>query len=136
MDSVSITIDAVEYERLRESQRVLLTLFENLPVMIYRCNNDADWSMEFVSEGCRGLTGYDPAALTSGRVTYASIIQPADRDRVWDGVQAALQARSSFSLTYCITTASGEERWVWEQGQGVFDSHGELQGIEGFIIDV
>ncbi|HEX5166154.1 MAG TPA: histidine kinase, partial [Thermomicrobiales bacterium] len=99
-------------------------------------NNDADWTMEFVSEGCRGLTGYDPDELTSGRVTYASIIQPADRDRVWEGVQQALRERSSFSLTYCIATVAGEERWVWEQGQGVFDSHGELQGIEGFIIDV
>ena len=34
MTSATITIDIGEYERLRDSQRVLGTLFENLPVMI------------------------------------------------------------------------------------------------------
>ncbi len=136
MDTASIMIGALEYQRLRESQRVLLTLFENLPVMIYRCRNDPDWTMEFVSQGCLGVTGYRPEELMSGRLTYSSIIVEADRDRVWEGVQAALRDRTGFSLTYCITTPSGEERWVWEQGQGVFESDGEFQGIEGFMLDV
>jgi PAS domain S-box-containing protein len=136
MDTASITIDAAEYQRLLESQRVLQTLFERLPVMIYRCRNDADWTMEFVSQGCLGVTGYHPDELMAGRVTYSSIIHEADREQVWDAVQAALRARTPFNLRYCITTASGEERWVWEQGQGVFDSDGALQGLEGFMIDV
>ncbi len=136
MDTASITIDAAEYQRLLESQRVLQTLFERLPVMIYRCRNDVDWTMEFVSQGCLGVTGYQPVELMAGRVTYSSIIDESDREQVWDAVQAALRERSPFNLRYCITTASGEKRWVWEQGQGVFDSVGTLHGLEGFMIDV
>jgi PAS domain S-box-containing protein len=136
MTSATITIDIGEYERLRDSQRVLGTLFENLPVMIYRCHNDANWTMEFVSHGCVGVTGYTPDDLMSGRVSYAEIINEGDRERVWDGVQAALAERTSFSLTYSITTASGEPRWVWEQGQGVFDDSDAMLGIEGFMIDI
>lgn len=136
MDAGSVTINAAEYDRLRESQRVLRTLFENLPVMIYRRHNDRNLSMAFVSQGCLDLTGYQPDDLTSGRVSYASTIAPAERDRVMNGIREAISQRTSFSLTYCIATASGEERSVWEQGQGVFGSEGDLLAVEGFTIDV
>src|SRR5207247_845154 len=35
---------------LRENERVLSTLLSNLPGMVYRCLNDADWTMQFISE--------------------------------------------------------------------------------------
>ena len=44
-------------DSLRESQRKLSTLISNLPGMAYRCLNDQNWTMEFISEGCFELTG-------------------------------------------------------------------------------
>ncbi len=43
---------------LGESQRTLATLLSNLPGMAYRCLDDEHWTMLFVSEGARRLTGY------------------------------------------------------------------------------
>ncbi len=123
-------------DALRESQRALSTLMSNLPGMAYRCANDEDWTMEFVSEGCLGLTGYQPTDLTGGTLPYADLIHPDDRQAVWDDVQAAVRDAQPFRLVYRIIGASGDEKWVWEQGRGIFSPEGEFLALEGFITDI
>ena len=122
---------------LRESQRTLATLMGNLPGMAYRCRNDRDWTMEVVSKGAIELIGYQPEDLVHNRkVAFADLIHPDDFDWVWQEVQEAVQNRRPFQATYRITTAGGAEKWVWEQGCGVFSPQGKLQALEGFIIDI
>jgi PAS domain S-box-containing protein len=132
---------AIERQRsadeLRESQRQLATLMRNLPGMAYRCANDADRTMEFVSEGCAVLTGYDPVDLVGSRVTsYAELIAPDDRDAVRRAVEEGLAALGPFQVSYRIRTAAGDERWVWERGRGVWSGSGDLLALEGFIADL
>jgi len=124
-------------EAVRESERRLSTLMGNLPGLAYRCRNDRDWTMEFISQGCRSLTGHEPVELIGNRVrSYNDLIHPDDRQAVWDQVQQALAERRPFRLIYRIRTAAGEEKWVWEQGLGVFSDSGELRALEGFITDI
>jgi PAS domain S-box-containing protein len=126
----------VEVE-LRESQRGLATLMDHLPGMAYRCRNDPDWTMEFVSRGALDLTGYSSAELIANtKVSYGQLIRVDDREAVFERVQAALQAKTNFRIVYRIAPASGPEKWVWEQGCGVFSAGGELQALEGFITDI
>ncbi len=122
---------------LEESQRSLATLLSNLPGMAYRARNDENWTMEFVSEGCFALTGYYPTHLIESQaISYAELIHPEDRERVWRTVQQALQEQRPFELTYRIRTGSREERWVWEQGRGVGTVDGNIGIIEGFVTDI
>jgi PAS domain S-box-containing protein len=122
---------------LRESQRSLSTLLSNLPGMAYRCLNRPDWPMDFISEGSLDLTGYSAAELTgNARVTYADLIHPDDRERVWRDVQDAIDLGQPFRMNYRISTADGAEKWVLEQGRGVTDDRDHVQAIEGIIIDV
>jgi diguanylate cyclase (GGDEF)-like protein/PAS domain S-box-containing protein len=105
--------------------------------MVYRCRNDHDWTMEFASEGCLALTGYAPDDFLAGNVSYGKqLIHPDDQERVWNEVQVALGERRPFQLTYRIVTRQGQERWVWEQGCGVFSTDGDLLALEGFITDI
>jgi PAS domain S-box-containing protein len=123
-------------EALRESQRVLSTLMGNLPGMAYRCKNNREWTMEFVSEGCIDLTGYHPHELIGSRtISYGKLIHPDDQESVWSEVQAAVREMRPFQLIYRINTAGSQEKWVWEQGRGVFSPGGELVALEGFITD-
>jgi signal transduction histidine kinase len=116
---------------LHETQRALSTLLSNLPGMAYRARHDWERTMEFVSEGCLELTGYPPAELGS----YRALIHQDDRQRVWNNIQAAVAEKQPFRLSYRLLPKSGEERWAWEQGRGVFSPSGDLLALEGFIID-
>jgi len=123
-------------KRFEESRRRFRTLLSNLSGMVYQCENDPDWPMNFVSEGCGALTGYDPSELVDGTVSYgADVIHPDDRDRIWNTVQEAVEARRPFNIEYRIRTADGGEKWVWEQGRGVLDG-GTVTALEGFITDI
>ena len=116
---------------------MISTLMSNLPGMAYRCRNDRNWTLEFASEGCLELTGYQPSDLLENRISYGQhLIHPDDQEPVWDSVREALRVKESFQLTYRIRTASGEEKWVWEQGRWVFSPGGELMALEGFITDI
>lgn len=145
-ETESMPCEATERsERLRspvavegEQERTLRTLLGNLPGMAYRCRNDGEWTMLFVSEGSVELTGYRPDELVDNAVVaFGSLIDPDDATRVWDGVQAALELRESWTLKYRISTADGSKKWVWERGVGVRDDDtGDLLALEGFISDV
>jgi PAS domain S-box-containing protein len=124
-------------DKLRESERRLDTLMDNLPGMAYRCHNDRRWTMEFVSRGCLDLTGYSAEELEYNQmVAYGDIIVQEERESVWNSVQEALNRGSRFKIQYRIRTKTGEIRWVWEQGVGIFSPDNTLRHIEGFITDI
>lgn len=121
----------------RESRRFTDTVARNLPGLLYRCRNDRSWTMEYLSDGTRVLTGYEPATLTGEEgPAYGDLIHPDDRERVWRKVQTAVRERRSFNLRYRIRTRDGEEKWVWEQGRGVRPETGESFVLEGYIFDI
>ena len=123
-------------DALEESRRFLSSLMSNLPGMAYRRANDPQWTMEFTSEGCADLTGYAPEDLVNNRrIAYASLIHPDDRARVRREIRHAIVRRRPFRLVYRITTASSGQKWVWEQGRAVRSPEGEVEALEGLIID-
>ncbi|MFO0698651.1 MAG: PAS domain S-box protein [Nitrospira sp.] len=123
-------------EALHESQRQLTTLIGNLPGFVYRCRNDRDRTFEYVSEGVFDLTGYTVQEyLTQQTVSYGENTLPDDRERVWREVQAAVEQHRPFELTYRVLTKSGEVRWAWERGEGIYAPDGLLKYLEGFVTD-
>ncbi|MGK7897434.1 MAG: ATP-binding protein, partial [Xenococcus sp. (in: cyanobacteria)] len=80
--------------------------------------------------------GYSSKNLINSTIQYGQLIHPEDRDLVWQQVQQALSEKTAFQVTYRILTQKGIEKWVWEQGQGIFNSEAEIEFIEGFITDI
>src|ERR1051325_3159774 len=124
-------------EQLWESQRTLSTLMSNLPGAAYRCRNDKARTIEFISQGCIELTGFQPNDLIqNGRSSFAQLIHPDEQQTVLEEVEIALKRKCPFQLVYRILTANQKEKWVWEQGMGVFSPEGDLVAIEGFVTDI
>lgn len=121
---------------LAESQRRLATLIDSLPGIAFACSNDANWSMTYVSEGCLELTGYCSEELIGTTGLYNAITHPEDLPRVLQNITKAIEAQKPYVIEYRINTKSGEQKWLWEKGSGVFDSHGQVLGLEGFITDI
>ena len=123
-------------EAYLHSERQLANLLGNIPGMAYRCRNDRSWTMEFVSGGCFELTGYKTSELLqNAKVSFADLIHPDDREKVWNEVQTALRQQSRFQIEYRIIAAGGREKEVWERGVGVYQGTNILF-IEGLITDV
>ena len=122
---------------LKESERSKAMLLSNLPGMAYRCKYDRDWTMLFVSDGCFDLTGYKPESLLYNRdLSFNDIINPEYQTYLYDKWTEILKKKSVLKEEYAITTASGEIKWVFEQGRGVYDENGEVIALEGIIIDI
>jgi PAS domain S-box-containing protein len=132
--------DQIKFEEIlkqKDNQDILQTLVTNFPGMIYRCKNDSEWTMEFISDGCLELTGYDKDDLINNKKqSFNNLIVPEHRDKLWKEYQKALKNHKIYKGEYQILTANGNVKWVWEEGCGVYSDNGEIIAIEGIIIDI
>lgn len=122
----------IEESRLRH-------LISNLPGAVYRCANDAHWSMLFISDYITTLTGYETwefLPAQGGTRHFADLIHPDDA-LVINGTQERNRtSREGYRIEYRIRHANGEYRWVQELGRGFFDLDDKLMHLDGFIWDV
>ncbi len=114
---------------LRESSAkgILDGVLGVLPGVVYRCRNDADWTMLGITDNVRDLTGYDPDELIgNAEFSYGDLIHAEDRTKVWTAVQAGVADGRAFRVVYRIVDRRGRERWVLEQGRAL--ENGQLAG--------
>lgn len=142
-DQINIVMveDTTEYikaeEILYKNEKFKEVLISNLPGIAYRCKYDRDWTMEFISDGCLELTGYKASSLIDNvELSYNDLINEEYREYVWIKWNKVLKDEDTFKMEYSITTASGETKWVFEQGYGIYDEKGQVIALEGIIIDL
>ena len=104
---------------------------------LYRCRNDASYTMLYMSDGVLTLTGFPCKDFLHNQVRhFSSIIHPEDLPDVYKAVDEALEQRRNWNVDYRIVSHTGKPVWVREIGGGVFNDAGILTFLEGFIIDI
>lgn len=138
---IQYSIDITERKRteieISEYQSALNNLLNNLPGMAFRCLNEANWTMEYVSPGCKKLTGFSAKELINNKkIHFGDLMLEADRKSVWNEIQNAISRQRPYKVEYRIVTKNGITKWVLEQGRGVFDQIGNLIRLEGMVTDI
>ncbi|MGC9504664.1 PAS domain S-box protein [Baaleninema sp.] len=122
---------------LQASEQRYRTLVQNIPGVVYRCYWDEYWTMVYLSDGIREVTGYAAAEFLNNCVrSFFSIIHPDDKAFVRCSIEDAVANGEPFRLEYRIIDANGEERWIYEQGQGFEDEVDRLFYLDGVLLDV
>lgn len=127
-----MTMDA-----LRETERQVTTMIENLPGIAYQCKNDENWTMKFISKNVFELTGYPSEDFIENKnITFNDIIFADDRDFVRDSIEKPMLNKSAFQIEYRIITKSNKVKWVREQGREVQVQGSSATLLEGLIFDI
>ena len=133
--AMDLTEQLATSQALIDSEARYRSMLDNLPGAVYRCRNDASWSMLLISEEIEHITGYPASDFIDNAVrSFASIVLPEDLPITYATLEA-VQQRRSFNLSYRIQHAQGHVVWVNEQGRGEYDAENNLQWIDGFIWD-
>jgi len=134
--SRNITQRKKAIDELAESERNKSILLSNMPGVAFRCANDANYTVTFISDSCYDLTGYTAEELHSMKPSYNDLIHPEYRSALigkWDSED---EENTISTDEYPIITKSGEIKWVMEQSQRMYDADHNVIGSEGFITDV
>ncbi len=121
---------------LLRNQQELAMLMHNMPGIIYKCKYDLQWTMTYLSTGCKSLTGYKESELINNNVTsFESLIYPEDTQQVAKIVKMAIENDNPWEAIYRIKTKHKGIIWVREIGHAVKNNAGITEYLEGFISD-
>ncbi len=135
--AVDISANKALEKELQSSRRDLVSLINNLPGIAFRCYNDDQYTMVFLSQMFEEITGYKiDDVLWNSRIAYNEIIYPEDRPRLRKAVHHSLTYASQYQEEYRIITRSGQVKWLYEQGRAFANRKGGNTFVEGIILDV
>ena len=124
-----------EAKATRKSRR-LTQLIGRSPVVGMEWRSSPGWPITFVSDNIRDW-GYDPADLSTGRVNYADLIHPDDRQRIAAEVARHIaEGPDDYRQEYRLRHGDGRWLWIDDQTWLVRDPEDGVVLIQGVLLDV
>jgi two-component system cell cycle sensor histidine kinase/response regulator CckA len=94
-------------------------------------SNELRWSDETYR-----LFGFEPRSVTVTNDLFFRAVHAEDRARVASAVAEALKNRGAYDLEHRIMLPNGEERYVRERGEVLFNSQGRPVQMRGIVMDI
>lgn len=116
---------------------VIESVTSRLNGFFYRCQNDASYTMLFMTEGIERMTGYPSSDFINNRNrTFTSVVCPQDAAAVDAAVGVGVENKTVWEIDYRLVKRDGGTLWIHESGSGIFDDDGKLMFLEGACIDI
>jgi PAS domain S-box-containing protein len=125
----------LEHLALRERERELRRLAEQVPGVVYRAALDETCSTLYVSPRLREF-GHDPQHWMARPGAWIDALHPDDRPRVVAELHAALAAGSDVQLEYRLADGAGHWRHVRDIARLSGARDDEATVLQGVMIDI
>ncbi|OEU42780.1 histidine kinase [Methanosarcina sp. Ant1] len=123
-------------EKVLKMQKILTTVINNSPAVVFLWKNDKYWPAVFVSDNLIQF-GYTVDDFLSQKVLYGKIIHPDDLGKVEEELERSIQkGEVSFNSEYRIFTKAGDVRWVNERTFIHREGDGEVTCFQGIVLDI
>lgn len=118
---------------LRENEAKFRSLVANIPGVAYRCLDQKNWPLIFISDACVQMFGSPADAFLASpqRKTLQDMIHPDDLEYV----NASRRESDTNVLQYRMQKHNGDIIWVLEQFNRI-EQDGQVAQLDGFIMDI
>ena len=125
-----------ELEKTLKMQKVLTTVINNSPAVIFLWRNEKYWPAVFVSDNVIRF-GYTVDDFLSQTIQYGKIIHPDDLEKVEEELERSIQkGEVSFNSEYRIFTKAGDVRWINERTFIQREGDGKVSCFQGIVLDI
>jgi PAS domain S-box-containing protein len=123
---------------LRHSEQQFRSLIDNIPGISYRSKLGKGWPMVYISDAVEGITGHPAAGFVGEHpaTRLLDLVAHDDAERLHKLVIQAVVHGRPFVVEFKLTHRDGSTRWMWGTGRGVHDEDGELQWVDGVLLDI
>jgi hypothetical protein len=106
-------------------------------LVVYRCRYDSRRDLRYVDEEVGRLIGTTNESGTPlPPRSLGTWVHPEDRERVWNTIETAVEAKRTYVIVYRMISATGDEKWVWDEGEAERAEDGNVIGLEGYLAEI
>ena len=123
---------------IKESEEQFRTLVANIPGTTYRCLPRHPWTMLYISDEIRNLSGYPSEDFLGENPlhTFGDLIHPDDIEPVAGNTALSVEEHRPYDNEYRIIDTNGVVHWVYAKGQAIYGADGEAEFLDGTIFDI
>lgn len=119
-------------------QKSLLSLFDKGDSVLFRWNNDEEWTIDYVSKNVKKIFGYDKKEFLNNVITYEQCIHKSDLNRVKEEVKGIMGSKEIYFKhePYRIVTKNGKTKWISDYTIINLNKKNEITHFLGYIVDI
>ncbi|MFB1512495.1 MAG: PAS domain S-box protein [Thiocapsa sp. C3-sup] len=139
------TIDDISARKAREAELGALharlaeehVLFNEGPAMVFRWLPQAGWPVAECSPNVPRLLGVSVADLISGRILFADLVHPEDRERIGSEVaRYTSEGAEQFEQQYRLRGPEGQWLHCYDFTRILRADDGSIRAYHGYLVDI